>query len=235
MSPNLKTSSAHAGQDNGRLELLCIYICISAGVAACPNSEANADYATPGWLLLLISGTGAPLAISISSRRGQGQHRAGHRILLAAYILSVPPAIHAYLQPVSDPRQDKTEGHTGRGDARLQSSRAAPGPGLLRWDHDMFYRGREGQNVRVPTKGVHPLDIGATGPEMHVSVHFFYVFLAQCLWHLFRCLPSDDRSTNSVGAWNGCDKIRYPPCRQITPQHHGFWLPSHAVVDRLCL
>ena len=115
-----------------------MYRCISAGVAGCPNSEANADYATSGWLPRLISGTdgaGQPVDSPLLSRstpdeaRGQGQQRTAYSVLLAAYFYQcLPRYMHICSRcQTCDTRQDgRSTWHTSRGDARLQSSRARP-------------------------------------------------------------------------------------------------------------
>ena len=111
-----------------------MYRCISAGVAGCPNSEANADYATPGWLPRLISGTdgaGQPVASPLLSRSTPDEVRDSREqdipYFLQHTFISASRGTCISAADVRPATQGKTEGHPTRGDARLQSSRAAPG------------------------------------------------------------------------------------------------------------
>ena len=117
---NFKTRSAHAGQDNGRPELtvhLQMYYVSPRASQGVPTRKPTLIMRhLVGCRVLSVGRMGlgnqwaAPCYLDqLRARPGTAQGR----ILVAAYILSVAPTVHAYLQPMSDLRhKTRRTGHT---------------------------------------------------------------------------------------------------------------------------
>ncbi len=152
-------------------------------------------------------------------------------------LLSVPPAVHAYLQPMSDLRHKARRRSTLPVEMRGCSH---PAPPQGKWASPLGSR-------HVPPRARRPecQSVNKGCPSARYRNHrpgdarfrsFFDIFWCSFCGIPFLALTPTSGAVTASGLVMGCVKIRYPSCSQITPQHHGFWwLSSHAVGGRLCL